>query len=33
MAEAKVRIFQKRYVDATNSLKKLLNNNPNDQQA
>lgn len=33
MAEAKVRISQKRYQDATNSLKKLLSNNPNDQQA
>lgn len=27
LAEAKVRIFQKRYVEATNSLKKLLASN------
>jgi hypothetical protein len=30
LAEAKVRIFQKRYVEATNSLKKLLANNATD---
>ena len=30
MAEAKIRILQKRYQDATNSLQKLLAANPND---
>lgn len=33
MVEAKIRILQKRYEDATISLKKLLSANPNDQQA
>jgi tetratricopeptide (TPR) repeat protein len=33
MAEAKVRVLQKRFVDATNSLKKLLATNDKDQQA
>lgn len=33
MAEARTRILQKRYAEATNSLKKLLAANPNDQQA